>query len=201
MKAARRDKRRDEILDIATALLVEHGYRDTSMLEVARHASASKETLYAWFGDKHGLFEAVIHRNAETVQAVLARHLKDDAPLDVVLRDFGRALLRLLLGDGAVAINRAAIAEAQADPRLARILSRSGREATLPGFLQILEASRARKRLTFDSAKEAAEDYLGLLLGDLQIRRLLGLAPAPTKAQIEARVRHAAAAFQRLYET
>ena len=201
MKADRREKRRDEILDAATTLLVERGYRDTSMLEVARRASASKETLYAWFGDKHGLFEAVIRRNAATLQTVLARHLEEEAPLDMVLRDFGRALLQLLLGDGAVAINRAAIAEAQADPRLARILSRSGREATLPGFVQILEASRAQGLLKFDSAKEAAEDYLGLLLGDLQVRRLLGLAPTPTKAQVEARARRAAAAFQNLYGT
>jgi AcrR family transcriptional regulator len=78
MKAASRDKRRDEILDVAIEVLSERGYRDASMLEVARRASASKETLYAWFGDKGGLFEAVIRRNAQAVQAVLARHLEGD---------------------------------------------------------------------------------------------------------------------------
>ncbi len=199
MKAALRDKRREEILQVAIELLSERGYRDTSMLEVARRASASKETLYSWFGDKRGLFEAVIRRNAQAVQAVLARHLEDDAPTELVLVDFGRALLQLLLGESAVAINRAAISEARSDPQLAQILASAGREATLPSFVRYLELRRKRKALEIEDPSQAAEDFLGLLLGDTQIRRLLGLMAAPKKAQIEARAAHAAKIFLRLY--
>jgi AcrR family transcriptional regulator len=180
-------------------VLSEKGYRDASMLEVARRASASKETLYAWFGDKRGLFEAVIRRNAEAVQAVLARHLEGDASTEVVLVEFGRALLELLLGDGAVAINRAAISEARSDPRLAQILASTGRDATLPNFIRFLELHREQGALRLEAPSEAAETYLGLLLGDTQIRRLLGLLPAPKKAQIEARALRAAKNFLRLY--
>ena len=46
---------------------------------------------------------------------------------------------------------------------------------------------------------KVAEDFLGLLLGDTQIRRLLGLLAAPKKAQIEARAARAAKNFLRLY--
>ncbi len=199
MRAASRDKRRQEIISVAVEVLAERGYRDASMLEVARRASASKETLYAWFGDKRGLFEAVICRNAESVQAVLARHLVGDARIEVALTDFGRALVDLLLGESAVAINRAAISEARSDPSLAEILARSGRESTLPDFLLFLERQRERGALSLDSPSEAAEDFLGLLLGDTQTRRLLGLLPAPKKAQREARARRAARNFLRLY--
>lgn len=199
MKAAARDKRRDEILNVAVEVLSEKGYRDASMLEVARRASASKETLYSWFGDKRGLFEAVIRRNAQTVQTVLAHHLEGDAPTELVLLDFGRALLQLLLGDSAVAINRAAISEARSDPRLARILASAGREATLPSFIRFLELHRQRGVLRMEDPSHAAEDFLGLLLGDAQIRRLLGLLGAPRKAQIEMRATRAAHNFLRLY--
>ena len=199
MKAASRDKRRDVILNAAIEVLSERGYRDASMLEVARRASASKETLYAWFGDKRGLFEAVIRRNAHAVQAVLAHHLEGDAPAEHVLVDFGRALLQLLLGDNAVAINRAAISEVRSDPRLAQILASAGREATLPGFVQFLELQRVHGHLRMEDPTEAAEDYLGLLLGDTQIRRLLGLLAAPKKTQIEARAARAAKKFLRIY--
>jgi AcrR family transcriptional regulator len=199
MKAATRDKRRDELLDVAIEVLSEKGYRAASMLEVARRAAASKETLYAWFGDKRGLFEAVIRRNAEAVQAVLARHLEGDASTEVVLVEFGRALLELLLGDGAVAINRAAISEARSDPRLAQILASTGRDSTLPSFIRFLERHREQGALSLEAPSEAAENYLGLLLGDTQIRRLLGLLPPPKKAQIEARAAQAAKDFLRLY--
>jgi AcrR family transcriptional regulator len=199
MKAASHDKRRDEILDVAIEVLSERGYRDSSMLEIAGRASASKETLYAWFGDKRGLFEAVIRRNAQAVQVVLTRHLEGDAPTERVLVDFGRALLQLLLGDSAVAINRAAISEARSDPRLAQILAKAGREATLPNFIRFLQQQRQHGDLKIRNPSEAAEDYLGLLLSDIQIRRLLGLLAAPKKAQIEARAARAAKNFLRLY--
>ncbi len=199
MKAASRDKRRDEIMNAAIEILSERGYRDASMLEVARRSSASKETLYVWFGDKRGLFEAVIRRNAEAVQAVLARHLESDAPTERVLVDFGRALLELLLGDSAVAINRAAISEARSDPSLAQILASAGREGTLPGFIRFLELCRERGALRIEAPSQAAEDFLGLLLGDTQTRRLLGLLAAPNKVQIEARAARAARNFLRLY--
>lgn len=199
MKAASRDRRRHEIMNVAIEVLAQRGYRDASMLEVARRTSASKETLYAWFGDKRGLFEAVIRRNAEAVQAVLARHFESDASTEVVLVEFGRALLGLLLGDSAVAINRAAISEARSDPRLAQILASAGREATLPSFIRFLELHRGRGALRIEAPSEAAEDYLGLLLGDTQTRRLLGLLAAPKKAQIEARALRATKNFLRLY--
>lgn len=45
--------------------IVQHGYDDTSMAQIAARAGASKETLYAWFGDKSGLIQALIESNAD----------------------------------------------------------------------------------------------------------------------------------------
>jgi AcrR family transcriptional regulator len=199
VKSASRDRRRDEILDIAAQVISERGYRDSSMLEIAKRAAASKETLYAWFGDKQGLLEALIKRNAQMVQAVLARHLHSDAPPERLLFEFGSALLDLLLGDSAVAINRAAISEAKSDPALAQTLASAGRQAVLPTFVRLLERYAEHDALKLDDATQAAEDFLGLLLGDAQVRRLLGLIPRPRKTQIEARAIRATRAFLRLY--
>ena len=199
MKAAARARRREEIMNAAVAVLAAKGYRDASMLDVARRASASKETLYNWFGDKQGLYEAVIRRNAGTVGAVLTRHLDGHAPAEQVLCEFGSALLQLLLGDDAVAINRAAISEASADPQLAEILASAGRDATMPQFTAFLEARRSVELWDMVDADAAAETFLGLLVGDLQIRRLLGVAIKPTQDTIRARAACAAKGFLRLY--
>lgn len=200
MKTAARDRRREEIMDIAVEIFSEKGYRDASMLDVARRASASKETLYAWFGDKQGLLKALIERNAQAVRAVLTPHLDGDVPPERLLFEFGRALLALLLGESAVTINRAAISEAKSDPALAQMLARAGRQSVLPVFIRLLEMHRKRGALRMEDASQAAEDFLGLLLGDMQVRRLLGLIAPPRKAQIEARAARAARAFMRLYK-
>ncbi len=199
MKEENRAKRRDRILDVAVEVLAERGYRDANMLEVARRAKASKETLYSWFGDKRGVFEAVIRRNAASVQTVMAAQLEADVPIEEALKAFGAALLTLLTGDAAVALNRAAIAEAASDRKLADILVTEGREATLPAFIRYLEGQAQQGRLQLSASEVAAEDFLGLLLGDLQIRRLLGAHPKPGRAQIEARAQAATEKFLRLY--
>ncbi len=199
MKEPDRAGRRDRILDVAVAALAEYGYRDTTMLEVARRASASKETLYAWFGNKPGLFQAVIERNAETVRDVVEGHLDGDAPVEAALTDFGKALAGLLLGESAVAINRAAISEARTAPALARILSEAGREATLPVFIRYLERCRSRGVLDFDDPREAAETFIGLLLGDAQVRRLLGAMATPTSDRLRTRAKLASRKFLLLY--
>ena len=199
MKEPDRAGRRDRILDVAVAALAEYGYRDTTMLEVARRASASKETLYAWFGNKPGLFQAVIERNAEAVRDVVEGHLDGDAPVEAALADFGNALAGLLLGESAVAINRAAISEARTAPALARILSEAGREATLPVFVRYLERCRSRGVLDFNDPREAAETFIGLLLGDAQVRRLLGAMATPTSDRLRNRARLASRKFLLLY--
>src|SRR3712207_6934821 len=55
------------------SVLAERGYRGASMREIAERAQASKETLYAWFGNKKGLFEELVRWQAERVDAVIDR--------------------------------------------------------------------------------------------------------------------------------
>lgn len=161
-------------------------------------ARASKETLYAWFGSKPGLFEAVIRRNADAVRSVVGAHLDGDAPVADGLADFGRALGGLL-GESAVAINRAAISEARTAPEPARILSESGREATLLEFVRYFERCRSRGALAFDDADQVAEAFIGLLLGDAQLRRLLGVMPPPDGAELDGRANLATQVFLLIY--
>ena len=169
------------------------------MLAVAQRANASKETLYAWFGDKLGLFEAVIRRNAGAVRLALNGHLDGDTSVESALIEFGRALAAHLLCDNAIAINRAAISEARSGPSLAGSLSKSGREPIHRTFVRYLERCHARGRLKVEDPNEAVDAFVGLLLGDTQNRRLLGVMDAPCQTDIEGRAKLAAEKFLRLY--
>jgi AcrR family transcriptional regulator len=197
------DRRRGEILDAAFSVLAERGYRGASTREIAERARASKETLYSWFGDKRGLFEELIRRQAEGVGEALSASLErgTEEPA-VVLRAFAVELLRLLLGERAVVINRAAISEAAADPTFARILTAGGRSSIVPKLESYLEGQRSRGRLDFGpfgDASAAAEALIGLTIGDRQVRRLLGTLPMPEPEQIEALAERAVAGFLKLF--
>jgi AcrR family transcriptional regulator len=193
-------ERREEILNVALSVLAERGYRGASMREIAERARASKETLYAWFGDKRGLFEELVRWQAKRIDAVLVPSLERDAddPSEV-LRAFAVELQRLLLGDRAVVINRAAISEAPSDPTLAKVLSAQGRGSTVPKLERYLESQRAQGRLDFEGAGTAVDALIGLVIGDQQVRRLLGVLAMPEPEQIEARAERAVCGFLTLF--
>src|SRR3712207_1475822 len=140
-------ERREEILKVALSVLADRGYRGASMREIAERAQASKETLYAWFGNKKGLFEELVGWQAERVDAVIASSLEgdDDEPSEV-LRSFALELQRLLLGERSVVINRAAISEATSDPTFAEVLAAQGRGSVVPKLVRYLEGQREQDR-------------------------------------------------------
>jgi len=194
-------ERREEILEVALCVLAERGYRGASMREIAVRAQASKETLYAWFGNKRGLFEELVRWQAERVDVVIAPNLekRNGDDLSDVLRGFALELQRLLLGDRAVVINRAAISEATSDPTFARILATQGRDSVVPRLGRYLEVQRERGRLDFEDVGRAVDVLIGLTIGDQQVRRLLGVLRMPELEQIEAHAERAVCDFLTLF--
>lgn len=193
-------ERAARMLDAARAVLAEKGYAAASMLDVAKRARVSKETLYAAFGDKRGLFEALVRANADTVATALTDSMADPrAPLETTLVRFAVALQTLLLGESAVTVNRAAMAEAAGDAALGRLLDAEGRGRVMPLLAALLERQKAAGRLAFEHVEDPAAALIGLIVGDQQIRRLLGATDTPPPAAIEARARRAVAQFLRLY--
>ena len=188
MKESRRAERRKEIEAAAYALLMERGYAGTSMLEIAKRARASNETLYRWYGDKPGLFAAMIRANAEAGLNALSDMLDTDAALDQRLHSFGTALLMGVLSDRAIALNRAAAADPSGE--LGAALARHGRGTVMPVL-----AKRLARLNGFDSAADAAETFIALLIGDLQIRRVIGQLEAPDGAFCAKRANRAAKHF------
>ena len=166
------------------------------MQGIAKHARASNETLYNWFGDKQGLFCALVTRNAEEVKAHLEAELKTDHDALSILGSLGPKLLDLLTGDRAVALNRAAAADGSGE--LGATLSKAGREVVFPLLEQVLLRARQEGQLRFEISGEAVGLYLDLLIGDQQIRRVIGRLPAPTAEFCEARSKRAMSLLRQL---
>ena len=196
MRDETRSLRQQQIEQAAYALLEEKGYAGTSMQSIARKARASNETLYNWYGDKQGLFKALVTRNAAEVKTLLEAELSSGHDARATLVLLGPRLLALLLGNRAIALNRAAAADPTGE--LGATISKAGREAVMPLLEQVLEDARLKGQLTCARVDEAAALYLDLLVGDLQIRRVIGRVPAPTTEFCQERARLAASRFWQL---
>lgn len=188
--------RQQQIAQAAYEVLEGKGYVGASMLAIAKRAKASNETLYNWYGDKQGLFKALVARNAEEVKSLLEAELASDQDPIETLGRLGPKLLNLLTGARAVALNRAAAADPSGE--LGAAISEAGRETVMPLIADVLGAAKARGQVQFDDIGEAAELYLNLLIGDLQIRRVIGRAPIPTKEFCNTRSAKALESLQRL---
>lgn len=192
MRDEKRSLRQQQIEDAAYEVLESRGYSGTSMLGIAKQARASNETLYRWYGDKQGLFRALVKRNAAEVKTLLEQELKTDNDALSILQRLGPKLLLLLTGDRAVALNRAAAADASGE--LGATLSTEGRETVFPLLEQVLIRARDEGQLSFDDSRETVGLYLDLLIGDQQIRRIIGRLPSPSdqfcKDRADRAVRH-----------
>lgn len=184
MKSDAKELKRSAIFDATYAILKEKGYKSTSMLAVAKAAHASNETMYNWFGDKQGLLAAMIEANAEQVSATLVSALANNSDnSEKVFADrlgiFGDILLQLLTGENSVALNRAAAADVATGNVLGALLAENGRNKVAPLLAQLFQEAQSNGILGNADAGEIAEVYIALLLGDVQIRRVIGVMNQP----------------------
>jgi AcrR family transcriptional regulator len=190
---------RERILEAAFAAFKEKGYATTSTLEIATRARVSKRELYAVVGNKQEMLMACISQRAKrlVVPADLPV-VRDRETLEQVLAAFGTKLLREVSDPTVIAVFRLAIAEAVQAPEVGQALNSIGREASRAALRTIMAKAKASGLLS-GSPAELAEQFAGLLWGDLMISLLLGVAERPNPRDLARRARDAAAAFLQLH--
>jgi AcrR family transcriptional regulator len=192
------EEKRARIIDAAFAAFMKRGYAATSTLEIATGARVSKRELYALVGNKQEMLVACITARARRLQVPADLPVPHDREtLARVLASFGTQLVREITDPAVIAVFRLAIAEAIHAPEVAKALDSIGREATRAALRQIMVRAQAHGLLSGRPA-ELAEQFAGLLWGNLMISLLLGVAERPNLIDVEARARDVTAAFLRL---
>ena len=199
METEKHKERRLRIEGAAYEVLQEQGHKAASMLVIAKRANCSNETLYRWYGNKQGLFISLVQSNAaEVKQRLMAGIEADGDPLEE-LRLLGPMLLQLVNGERAVALNRAAAGDVHETGTLGQTIAREGKDAVLPLIGQLVETALARRRLRGGTANKISEAYISLLIGDLQLQRVIGAVGKLSETDAEARSDQAIDALERLF--
>ncbi len=190
---------RARILEAAFSAFMERGFADTSTLEIATRARASKRELYAEFGSKQDMLLACIRQRAERLKLpVDLPDITDRATLERALVAFGSQLLREVSDPAVVAVFRLAISEAVRSPEVARTLADVAIAASREALREIMRRA-IEARLLGGGAPEMAEHFFGLLWGNRMLALLLNIAERPSPKEIAARAERASAAFLLVY--
>src|ERR1700735_1729817 len=86
-------RKRQAIIEAATALFLRDGYRNTSMDQVAADAAVSKQTVYKQFADKEQLFRAIVLGVTGNSAAIIADMTSVLRSTDVASREELRTVL------------------------------------------------------------------------------------------------------------
>src|SRR5438132_8460601 len=180
--AAPADQRpvRARIVEAAFSAFMERGFAETSTLEIATRARASKRELYAEFSGKQDLLLACIRERADRLKLpVDLPQIADRATLERTLVAFGTQLLREVSDPAVVTVFRLAISEAVRAPEVAQTLNDVAIAASRTALREIMRHA-IDARLLGGGAPEMAEHFFGLLWGSRMLGLLLGSAERPS---------------------
>ncbi len=187
--------KRDAIIEAATRVFLDCGYGAASMDGIAAAAQVSKQTIYSHFEGKEALFGAIIREKCDQLLGTISQPATRGAEPKAALRGVGRRFLNLVLPEEGMALFRAVVAESGRFPELAEAFYSSGPRLAVANLAAYLGDLHGKGRLTVDEPVRSARLFFSLLRGDLYMRRLLALDPAPPAEEIDRVVDEAVSVF------
>lgn len=189
----------ESILAAAKQAFLAGGFGAVSMDVIAREAGVSKATVYAHFGSKEELFGAVIGGECEQRFAGLSADELDPGDLRASLTILGRRFLELVLSPDAIALHRIILGEVSRFPVLGEVFWHAGPERNRLQIEAFLETAAAAGALPVRDTRLAAEQFVSLVRGEIQLRQLLRLNDEPTRGEIHTAVEGAIDTFLRAF--
>jgi AcrR family transcriptional regulator len=178
-RTRRGELRHDGLRRIAAELFLERGYDGVSVDDIVKAVGGSKTNVYSYFGNKEGLFVAVVAAMCEDFLAPLRAMDVAGLSLQDGLRALGRQLLAVLLADRHLAFQRLIIAVSGRFPQLGQAWWQHGPETSHAIIADFIESHAAVEQSAID-ASQLAWLFHDMITG-APLRRAL-IAPPSTAA-------------------
>jgi TetR/AcrR family transcriptional regulator, mexJK operon transcriptional repressor len=180
---SRRDARRAAILKAAREAFLDRGFLRTTLDDIVGRAGGSRATIYEAFGNKEGLFAAIV---GDILEAMIADQ-DVDGPPDAVLRSIATGYMRQLMDPDCLALFRVLVGECAHMRELGRAVFRAGPERGARGLAEHLHRWTMTGELVVDDPDTAARQFIGMIEGDLH-RRAIMWEHIATDAEIAANI-------------
>lgn len=194
-EAGRAELRRAAFLRAAREVFLEFGYEQANMAEIVRRAGGSLSTLYAQFGGKKGLFEAMIDSRVGELTEQMQLELAAHAPLREGLQRIGEAFLIRQTDADNLDTMRLMVAQAKKFPEVAETWSKRAPEAVRKALAGYLKDRVEAGEIKIENFDLAASIYFDLVRSRIQFRALMLPGYRPTEQEIHDTVERAVKVF------
>jgi TetR/AcrR family transcriptional repressor of mexJK operon len=172
------------IMNAATRIFSEKGYKAASMDEIAAAAPVSKATLYAHFKDKKNLFTAMLVDRCNNLSQIIDQVMVDpNLDFRTGLQKIAYQFQELTQSQESMCILSLVVAEKKQFSEIAEIFYTSVNLIT-GSLSKYLDAVAIRKEAHFKCTHLAAIMFVNMLKGDYFMKNLLGL-PAQKSKQLQ----------------
>jgi len=193
------DARRGAIMCAAQTLFLSKGYAATSLEEVVARSGGSLSTVYQLFGNKQGLWEALVAQVTETITAPMQDAMTGSGSPRTVLREFASRLDALARAPHMAGALRLMLAEGLKYPDMVKGLFARGPDASIKILVAYLDAEVAAGRLLIEDTALAAEQLRSLVCSDVKLRNACGVLAPITHEEIDRRLDAAVDMFLKVY--
>jgi AcrR family transcriptional regulator len=188
-------QRRERIVRLTTPLFLKKGYDNVSIDEIIGVVGGSKATIYAWFGSKEGLFEAVVRRKCEDV--TLAIDIDAGGSLEKQLTRIGLSFLEMALSAPILEFHRLMVSIGRTFPQAGRLFFETGPVSAYSIVAAWIEKHQNDGQLIDEDPYRLAVLFLDMLIGEHQLGWLTGMPRTAHRKRIEATVRISVKVFLR----
>lgn len=182
------ERRMVTVMQVASALFVQHGYAETSLVEIARTAGVATRTLYQHFGDKEAIFMEVI--TARETGAVFPHpSFAADVSLFDAMMHIARYICDVALRPRSVDLMRLVVAESRRFPDfMMNLCDRTFAHFRTQVAAMFDELAANKVAPSMDSAKSASL-YVDLILGTTPLLAYCGWVDSkPSDAELGTKV-------------
>lgn len=198
-REARKQDRREAILEVAARSFMEKGYAATSMSAIAAELGGSKGTLWSYFPSKEELFAAVLDHVTAVYRQTLLDLLDPCGDTRSTITRFCDSFLRKIISPEAIALHRLISSEVGRFPEIGRIFDERAPRMTQEILARYLADRMAVDGLRRDDPRLAARALIGLCLSGVRNRMMWGIGGPPTEEEIATEVCENVEIFMRAF--
>jgi TetR/AcrR family transcriptional regulator, mexJK operon transcriptional repressor len=187
--------RREAFLAAARQVFEKKGFAEATLDDVVALSGGSRQTLYALFGGKQGLFEAITSDICESIFLGLTPEKLAPCATDEVLKEVGTRYLAIVTSPACLSLHRLVIAEMPRIPEIAQRFWKLGPGRSRAFLAEFFDRQIERGLLQMPDSRAGAEYFLDMLSGTVRLQCLIGLRQPPTPEEIEEIVQGAVAQF------
>ncbi|HHF2869198.1 TPA: TetR/AcrR family transcriptional regulator [Vibrio alginolyticus] len=193
-------KKRTRIIEVATELFIEQGYKETSVDQIVAICGGSKQTLYRYFSNKEGLFSEVLSHNTKiNLESVFQLVDKQNEPLRETLEDFAQKYLRGICSNPILSLYRVVSADFNKHDSVPNQFWQTGPKRIHQYLVEFLKTDNISQQLNIDDADLACGQLLSLIKMDYQNMALMGF-DFLSDEELVSHTQRAVAAFLKIYQ-